>query len=152
LNTRQGILRGKFIAINEHVKKARGGTWSFWPPFTPRRWGCSTALCAWVLPGDIWSPRSDGTGLQAHRKDKLKPETARPANTRVNQIAKFKLKKLTNRNQGYMPSSEPSSPTTASLGYHNTPQNQDLKSHLIMLIEDFKKDINNSLKEHRQTA
>jgi hypothetical protein len=32
-------------------------------------------------------------------------------------MAKGKHKKLTNRNQGYLASSEPSSPTTASLGY-----------------------------------
>ena len=45
--------------------------------------------------------------------------------------------------------SEPSSPTTASPGYPNKPEKQDLdlKSHFMMLIEDFKKDINNSLKE-----
>jgi hypothetical protein len=46
-------------------------------------------------------------------------------------------------------SSELSSPTTASPGYLNTLKKQDLdlKSLLKMLIEDFKKDINNSLKE-----
>jgi hypothetical protein len=39
-----------------------------------------------------------------------------------------------------MVSSEPSSPTTASLGYPNTLEKQDvdLKSNLVMLIEDFK--------------
>jgi hypothetical protein len=46
-------------------------------------------------------------------------------------------------------SSELNTPTTASHGYPNTLEKQDLdlKSHLKMLIEDFKKDINNSLKE-----
>jgi chromosome segregation ATPase len=46
-------------------------------------------------------------------------------------------------------SSEPSSPTKARPGYPYTPEKQDsaLKSHLIMMIEDFKKDINNFLKE-----
>jgi hypothetical protein len=36
-----------------------------------------------------------------------------------------------------------------SLGYPNTPEKQDsdLKSYLMKLEEDFKKDINNSLKE-----
>jgi hypothetical protein len=45
--------------------------------------------------------------------------------------------------------SEPSSPTTGSPGYLNTPemQDSDLKSHLMIMIEDFKKDINNSLNE-----
>jgi hypothetical protein len=50
--------------------------------------------------------------------------------------------------------SEPSIPTTASPGYPNTPENQDsyLKSYLMMLIEDFKKDINNSLKEIQENT
>jgi hypothetical protein len=45
--------------------------------------------------------------------------------------------------------SEPSSPTTASLGYPNIPEEQDsdLKSHLIKMIEAFKKDKNNFLKD-----
>ena len=48
-----------------------------------------------------------------------------------------------------MEPSAPSSPTTASPGYPNTPEKQDLdlKSHLMMLIENFKKNINNSLIE-----
>jgi hypothetical protein len=42
-----------------------------------------------------------------------------------------------------------SSPTIASPGYTITSEKQesDLKSPLMMVIEDFKKDINNSLKE-----
>jgi hypothetical protein len=38
---------------------------------------------------------------------------------------------------------------TASLGYPNTPEKQDsdLKSHSMMMVEDLKKDINNSHKE-----
>jgi hypothetical protein len=45
--------------------------------------------------------------------------------------------------------SEHSSPTTVSPGYHNTPENQnsDLKSHFMMMIKNFKKNIINSLKE-----
>jgi hypothetical protein len=64
-------------------------------------------------------------------------------------MAKGKYKKLTKRNQGYRSSSEPISPTTASPKYPKTPEKQDsdLKSNLMMLIEDIKKDINNSLKE-----
>jgi hypothetical protein len=63
-------------------------------------------------------------------------------------MVKGKHKNLTNRNQDYLTSLEPSSPTTASPGYPNTLEKQDvdLKSHLMMLIEDFKKDINKSLK------
>jgi hypothetical protein len=57
-------------------------------------------------------------------------------------MAKGKHKKLINSNQGYLALSKPSSPTTASPGYSNTPDKQDLdlKSHLMMLIEEFEKD------------
>ena len=41
------------------------------------------------------SPRSIGTGLQMHRRDKLEPETTRPFNTRGNQMAKGRGKNLT---------------------------------------------------------
>jgi hypothetical protein len=58
-----------------------------------------------------------------------------------------KHENFTNRNQAYLSSSEPSSLTKASPEYPNTPEKQDsdLKSHFMMMIEDFKKDINNSL-------
>jgi hypothetical protein len=64
-------------------------------------------------------------------------------------MAKGKLKNFTNRNKGYLASSEPSSPIRTNPRYPNTPEKKDLdlKSHLMMLTEDFKKDINNSLKE-----
>jgi hypothetical protein len=55
-----------------------------------------------VLPGESWSPRRADTGLQAHRRDKLQPETARPTNTRDKHIVKDKHKNITNRNQGYL--------------------------------------------------
>jgi hypothetical protein len=63
-------------------------------------------------------------------------------------MAKDKQKNLTNRKQDQWASSEPSMPTTVSPGYPNTPEKQDsdLKSYLMMLVEDFKKGINNSLK------
>jgi gas vesicle protein len=53
-----------------------------------------------------------------------------------------------------MGSSEPSSLTTVSPGYPNTPEKQgyNLKSHLMMTIEDFKKDINKSLKEIQENT
>jgi hypothetical protein len=62
---------------------------------------------------------------------------------------KGKLKNLTNRSQEHWASSEPSTHTTASTGYPNTPKNQgtDLKSYLMMVVEDFKKGTNNSIKE-----
>ena len=77
------------------------------------------------------------TDLQAHSTEKLQSETARPTNTRDNQMARDKRKKFTYRNQGYLLSPEPSSPTTASPGYPNTleKEDSDLKSHLRMLIE-----------------
>jgi predicted nucleic acid-binding Zn-ribbon protein len=69
-------------------------------------------------------------------------------------MAKGKCKNLTNRNQDYLASSEHSTPTTASPGYPNTPEKQesDLKSYLIMQVEYFKKDINNSLREIQENT
>ena len=48
-----------------------------------------------------------------------------------------------NRNQGYLASSKPNSPTIASPGYTITREKQemDLKSHLMMMIEDIKGEI-----------
>jgi esterase/lipase len=45
-------------------------------------------------------------------------------------------------------------PTIASLRYPNTPEKQDndLKSHLMKMIEAFKKNINNSLKEIQENT
>ena len=69
-------------------------------------------------------------------------------------MVKTKRKNLTNRNQDHLASSEPIMPTRASPGYPNTPKKQDwdLKSYLIMLVEDFKKGINNSLKEIQENT
>jgi hypothetical protein len=60
-----------------------------------------------------------------------------------------KHKNRSNRNQGYLASSEPNSPTIAGPGYIITPEKQDMdiKSLLMKMMEDYKKDINNSLKE-----
>jgi hypothetical protein len=51
-------------------------------------------------------------------------------------------------------SSEPNSPTIASPGYPNTleKQDSDLKSLLMRMTEDIKKDINNSLKEIQENT
>jgi hypothetical protein len=64
-------------------------------------------------------------------------------------MAGGKCKNRSNRNQDYLASSEPNSPTIASPGYTITQEKQhmDLKSLLMTMMEDFKKDINNSLKE-----
>ena len=45
-------------------------------------------------------------------------------------------------------------PTTASTRYPNTPEKQDLdlKSYLMMLVEDFEKGIKNSLKEVQENT
>ena len=62
-------------------------------------------------------------------------------------MAGGKHKNISNRNQSYLESSEPNAPTIASPGYTITAEKQDsdLKSLLMMMIEDFKKDINNPL-------
>ena len=69
-------------------------------------------------------------------------------------MAKGTHKNLTNRNQEHSASSKPSTPPSASPGYPNTPEKQDSesKSYLMMLVEDFKKGINNSLKEIQENS
>jgi hypothetical protein len=86
---------------------------------------------------------------QDHRKDRLQSDIARADSTRDNQMVESKHKNISNRNQGYLESSEPNSPTIASPEHTITleKQDSDLKSFLTMMIEDFNKDINNSLKE-----
>jgi glycerol-3-phosphate cytidylyltransferase-like family protein len=78
----------------------------------------------------------------------------RPANTRVNQMAKRKGKNISNRKQRNLASSKRSSLTTASPEHQNKMEKQhsDLKLHLMMMIQDFKKVINNSLKEMQQNT
>jgi hypothetical protein len=58
-------------------------------------------------------------------------------------MAGGKQKNRRNRNQHYLASSEPNSLTIASPGYTITPEKQDmdLKSLLMMIMEDFKKEI-----------
>jgi hypothetical protein len=48
----------------------------------------------------------------------------------------------------------PVHPTTVNPGYPNTPKKQDsdLKSYLMMLVENFNKGINNSLKEIQENT
>jgi hypothetical protein len=94
-----------------------------------------------IPPRENWSPRS--TDTQACSRDKPQSETARPTNTKDNQVSRGNGRNISNRNQGYLASLEPSFPTTASPGYPNTPEKEDsdLKSHLLRMIEDFKKEI-----------
>ena len=64
-------------------------------------------------------------------------------------MVRGKYKNLSNRNQGYLVSLEPSSFTTASPGYTIKTEKQDkyLKSLLMTMMEVVKKDINNSSTE-----
>jgi gas vesicle protein len=69
-------------------------------------------------------------------------------------MVKGRRKNLTSRNEDHTPSSEPSTPTSASPGYHNTPEklDPDLKAYLMTMVEDIKKDFNNSLKEIQENT
>ena len=53
-----------------------------------------------------------------------------------------------------MASSEPNSPTITSPGYTITQENQDmdLKSLLMMIMKNYKNDINNSLQEIQENT
>jgi hypothetical protein len=69
-------------------------------------------------------------------------------------MAGGKHKNRTNRNQGYLASSEPNSPSITSPGYTITQEKQDmdLKSLLMMKIENFEKEIKKKkpLKKYRK--
>jgi hypothetical protein len=64
-------------------------------------------------------------------------------------MVKGRCKNLTNKNQDHSPSLEPSTPTSASSGDPNTLKklDLDLKAYLMMMVDDIKKDFNNSLKK-----
>jgi hypothetical protein len=63
-------------------------------------------------------------------------QISRAGSTRDIQMAGGKHKNISNRNQGYLASSELNSPTITSPGYTITPKKQDsdLKSLLMMMI------------------
>ena len=69
-------------------------------------------------------------------------------------MAKGKPKNLTNRNQDHSPSSEFSTPNSTSPGHPNTPKNldTDLKSELMMMVEDIKNNFHNLLKEIQENT
>ena len=69
-------------------------------------------------------------------------------------MAKCKCKNLTNRNQDHSQSLECSTPTPPSPEHPNTPEklDPDLKAYLMMIVEDIKKDFNNSLKEIQENS
>jgi hypothetical protein len=68
-------------------------------------------------------------------------------------MAKGKCKNLPNRNLEHSPSSEPSTPSSASPGYPNITEKLDpeLKAYLIMMVEDIKKDLITHLKKYKRT-
>ena len=69
-------------------------------------------------------------------------------------MAKGRCKNLTSRNQDHSPSSELSTPTSPRPGHLNSPEklDLDLKPYLMMMVEDIKKDLNNSLKEIQENT
>ena len=69
-------------------------------------------------------------------------------------MVKGKHKNLTSRIQDDSPSSEPGTPTSPSPGHPNTPEklDPDLKAYLMMMVENIKKDFNNSLKEIQENT
>jgi hypothetical protein len=69
-------------------------------------------------------------------------------------MAKAKSKNLTNRKQDHSPLLEPCTPTSACPGHPDTPEklDQDLKAYLMMIVENIKKDFNNSLKEIQENT
>jgi hypothetical protein len=87
-------------------------------------------------------------------RNKLYPETTITTNSRDYQMEKGKCKNLTNRNQDHSPSSECSTPTPPSPGHPNTPEKivPDLKAYLMMMVDDIKKDFNNSFKEIQENT
>jgi hypothetical protein len=69
-------------------------------------------------------------------------------------MVKGKCKNLTNRNQNHSPSSENSTSTSPSPEHPNTPEklDPDLKTYLMIMVEDIKKDFNNSFKELQENT
>jgi hypothetical protein len=69
-------------------------------------------------------------------------------------MVKGRCKNLTNSNQDHSPSSESSTPTSASPRRPNTLEklDPDLKSYLMMMVDDIKKGFNNSLKEIKENT
>jgi hypothetical protein len=69
-------------------------------------------------------------------------------------MAKGKHKNPTNRNEDHSLSSESSTPTPPSPGHPNKPEKlePDLKTYIMIMVEDIKKDFNNSLKEIQENT
>jgi hypothetical protein len=101
------------------------------PKFCPERSGLSGVLTHKFVGGTSHSQR---------QQDQLIAQI-------TNQMVRGKCKNINHRNQGYLASSEPSSPTLASPRYPITPEKQDSDLNSLLMIEDSKKDINNCFKE-----
>ena len=82
---------GPAQSLQDIGSKEQLGTGSFQFQSSPQNWPCATAVHTQIPPGQNWSPRSSDT--QACRRDKPQSETARPANTRDNQMSRGKGKK-----------------------------------------------------------
>ena len=69
-------------------------------------------------------------------------------------MVRGKCKNLTNRSQDHSPSSERSTPTSHSPEHPNIPEklDPDLKTYFMMMVDDIKKDFNNSLKEIQENT
>ena len=69
-------------------------------------------------------------------------------------MVKGKHKILLTKTKTNKTSSGPSTPSSASPGHPNTPEKQDmdLKAYLMMMVEDIKKEFNNSLKEIQENT
>ena len=69
-------------------------------------------------------------------------------------MVKGKCNNLTNRNQDHSPSSDHSTSTSLSPGHPNTPEklDPDLKAYLMMMVEDIKKNFNNTHKEIQENT
>jgi hypothetical protein len=160
------VCAGEQADCRGNTSSGTGPVFGFRPSSSARRQVWTPDICAPSLQeesfpaeGTLTTETQERARLpclltEANRKNRLHQETTIATNSRDYQMAKGKHKNLTNRNQDYSPSSESSTPTSASPGYPNTPRKQDsdLKSYLMMLVEDIKKGFRNSLKEIQNTA
>jgi hypothetical protein len=79
-------------------------------------------------------------------------ETAKPANITDNQMERGKHKNISKRNQGYLTSSETSSPIRTSPGYPNTLEKQEMQENTGKKVEVLKKETQKSLKESQENT
>ena len=120
------------------------------PHLHPGAGQCSCSLCQQRVGHPGWLSQAcrhtGGRSTSQRQKDQLTPE--------ITKWVKGKHRNVTNRNQGNTALSEPNSPIASRPKYLNTSEKQelDLKSQLMMLIEDFKQYIDDSLKEIQENT